>query len=216
MKFVLSGIFCAALFSLCFYYRKKQKRLQEQFDQLANSYNNLNRSYSALHDNWHSDIRDNYITLQDLRSELDKLRVSENELKILVSDAENRWKSFAEKEILKQKTELETWKGTELQKEIDKSVNKSRTILRGKTMEQFAAFSEEMKEYSPADFRFLGSPIDFVIFDGASKILDGQDTELSIVFSDIKTGEAKLTKLQRAIKKAVEEGKVKWTTVKLG
>jgi predicted Holliday junction resolvase-like endonuclease len=217
MKFVLSGLFCAALFSVCFYYRRKQTELQKQFEELSRSYSNLNKSYSALHDNWHSDIRDNYTTLQELRIELDKLKLSENSLKTLLNDVENRWKNFAEKEILKHKTELETWKGTELQKEIDKSVNKSRTILRGKTMEQFAPFTEEMKEFSPTDFRFIGTPFDYVIIKGAGEVSDGVKDEIEeLVIADIKTGSSNLTKLQKAVKKAVDEKRVRWTTIKLG
>jgi predicted Holliday junction resolvase-like endonuclease len=72
-----------------------------------------------------------------------------------------------------------------------------------------------MKEFSPTDFRFLGSPIDFVIFEGASNILDGQDKDLSITFCDIKTGAAKLTKLQQKIKNAVDNKRINWKTIYL-
>lgn len=217
MKFVLSGIFCMATFSLIFYYRfKKEKELKIDFENLSNKYDKLSKDYKYLHDTWHTDVRDNYITLQDLRSELDKVKVSENELKAIVNDSENRWRNFAEKEILKQKTELERWKGEELQREIDKSVNKSRTILRGKSLEQFAAYTEEMKEFSPTDFRFIGSPFDFVIIKGAGEVSDGVKEDIEeIVIADIKTGNSALTKLQRAIKRAVEEGKVRWITIKI-
>lgn len=216
MRFVLSGFFCAAIFSICFYYRKKQIEVQKQFEELSKNYTNLNKSYSALHDNWHADIRDSYITLQELRSELDKLKLSEHNLKTTLNDAEIRWKNFAEKEILKHKTELETWKGTELQKEIDKSVNKSRTILRGKSLEQFAPFSNELKAYSPTDFRFIGSPFDYIIIDGAGEVSDGIKENIEgLIIADIKTGNSTLTKLQKAIKRAVEEGRIRWMTIKI-
>jgi predicted Holliday junction resolvase-like endonuclease len=55
------------------------------------------------------------------------------------------------------------------------------------------------------DCRSLFDPIDYVIFEGLSK---GQVNRL--IFSDIKTGGARLTKKQRTIRDAVTAGKVEW------
>lgn len=96
------------------------------------------------------------------------------------------------------------------------SVHRSRTILRGKALEQFVAFSDEcLSQFSPSDFRMLGSPIDMVIFDGASSIIDGEDGEVKIVFCDVKTGKSKLSKVQKAIQKAVEEKRIAWKTLEI-
>ena len=90
------------------------------------------------------------------------------------------------------------------------AVERSRSTLKGKISEHLAPFSEEF-EYNASDARFLGSPIDYVVFDGMS---DGSE-EIKIVFADVKTGSSKLSSVQRKIKKAVEEGQVKWSTLNL-
>jgi predicted Holliday junction resolvase-like endonuclease len=63
-----------------------------------------------------------------------------------------------------------------------------------------------MKEFpfNNNDCRSLFDPIDYVIFDGLSK----SDKVSRIIFSDVKTGNAKLQKNQKQIKSAVENKKV--------
>ena len=112
--------------------------------------------------------------------------------------------------------QMEIWKKGELERAVKDSVNKSRSILRGKTTEQLVPLTEEfLKEFIPSDAKFLGSPIDYVIFSGAGSITDGEEKEIEIVFMDIKTGKARLTKVQRAIRKAVEDKRIRWKTLEL-
>lgn len=112
--------------------------------------------------------------------------------------------------------QMEIWKKGELERAVKDSVNKSRSILRGKTTEQLVPLTEEfLKEFIPSDAKFLGSPIDYVIFSGAGSITDGEEKDIEIIFMDIKTGKARLTKVQRAIKKAVEEKRIRWKTLEL-
>ena len=66
-------------------------------------------------------------------------------------------------------------------------------------------------KYNPADARFLGNPIDYLIFDGYSN-----DEKINLVFMDVKKGEhAKLSKKQEKIKEAVDNKRVKWQTLNL-
>jgi predicted Holliday junction resolvase-like endonuclease len=51
--------------------------------------------------------------------------------------------------------------------------------------------------YNPKDAHFLGKPVDFVVFD-----------DKGIHFVEVKSGEAKLTDVQRRIKKDIEENRV--------
>jgi len=60
------------------------------------------------------------------------------------------------------------------------------------------------------DCRSLFDPIDYVIFEGLSK----KGAVSKIVFSDIKTGAAKLSKKQKEIKTLVEKKKIGWDTYK--
>lgn len=218
MKVIIAvGITSFGFFLYWYWYKKKLlKELEAANLSWAQKLEKERENYKRIFNGWHDDNRDNLVIAEKLRSELEELRKSEAELKTIVLAGEEKWRNFAEKEILKQKTELEKWKGEELQKEIDKSVNKSRTILRGKTLEHFAPFSEAMKGYSPTDFRFIGSPFDFVIIKGAGEVSDGVKEEIEeVIIADIKTGNSTLSKLQKAIKKAVEEKKIRWMTIKI-
>lgn len=84
------------------------------------------------------------------------------------------------------------------------SVKRSRSSLTGKIMEQICSMFPNFK-WHPADMRFLGSPVDYVIFKNMNK----QSID-KIIFLEVKTGDAKLTKLQEQIKRAVKAGRVEW------
>jgi predicted Holliday junction resolvase-like endonuclease len=110
------------------------------------------------------------------------------------------------------RNELERWK-TECTEEIRKdSVNRSRSTLKGKIAEQMAPFLPGFP-YAPADARFIGSPIDFVVFDGYSAAREGEDGSVSVILVEVKRGKGKLTRGELLIKKAIEEGRVTWNTV---
>ncbi|MDD1702995.1 MAG: hypothetical protein LUQ31_08465 [Methanoregula sp.] len=109
------------------------------------------------------------------------------------------------------KADLERWK-TEAATGIRKdSVNRARSTLKGKIAEQMAPILPDFA-FNPADARFIGSPIDYVIFDGLTEVADEKSTGIRIVFMDVKHGSSTLTRTQRIIKKAVEEKLVFWQT----
>lgn len=90
-------------------------------------------------------------------------------------------------------------------KEIRKdSVTRSRSSLTGKIWEQVVSLIPGFK-HNPADMRFIGSPVDYIVFKGMSK----KDIE-KIIFLEIKTGDSKLTEQQEKIKRAVKAGRVSW------
>lgn len=62
---------------------------------------------------------------------------------------------------------------------------RSRPIIKGLVAEQIVPFLEDFK-YKPADARFIGAPIDYVIFDGYSD----KSEEITVVLADIKTGKS--------------------------
>jgi len=115
---------------------------------------------------------------------------------------------------------LEEWKATELVETIEKrtaeSLDRARAVLKGKIGEQLAPLLPEfLEKYSPSDARFMGTPIDYVIFKNMSKVEEGTEP-VEVVLLDVKTGEATLNKVQKMIKSAVEEGRVKFETLRLG
>jgi predicted Holliday junction resolvase-like endonuclease len=112
------------------------------------------------------------------------------------------------------RNDLERWK-IECTNEIRKdSVNRSRSTLKGRISEQMAPLLPEFP-YSPADARFIGNPIDFVVFDGYTKVKDEKGDEISVVLVEVKKGKGKLTREESLIKKAVEEGRLSWRTIVL-
>ena len=110
------------------------------------------------------------------------------------------------------RNDLERWK-LECTQDIRKdSVNRSRSTLKGRISEQMAPFLPEFP-FSPADARFIGNPIDFVVFDGYTNAKDDKGDAISVVLVEVKKGKGKLSREETLIKKAVEEGRVSWRTI---
>ena len=81
--------------------------------------------------------------------------------------------------------------------ELDKQ-KRSQSIRYGKLTEQFMPFLESYP-YDPHDFRFLGTPIDGIQF-----------TDDAIILVEFKAADSQLSQRQRAIKKMVEEGALRF------
>ena len=112
------------------------------------------------------------------------------------------------------RNDLERWK-LECTSDIRKdSVNRSRSTLKGRISEQMAPLLPEFP-FSPADARFIGNPIDFVVFDGYTNAKDEKGDAINVVLVEVKKGKGKLTRVESLIKRAVEEGRVSWQTVVL-
>ena len=112
------------------------------------------------------------------------------------------------------RAELEAWKleaAGEIRKE---SVNRSRSTLKGRIAEQMAPVLPDFG-FHPADARFIGSPVDYIIFDGLTRVADDREDEIRIVFMDVKKGSGALTRTQRLIKQAVEKKSVSWKTMRI-
>jgi len=104
---------------------------------------------------------------------------------------------------------LEERFATEKDRLIQQALAKSRAVLKGKIGEQMAPLLEAFP-FEPADARFIGSPIDYIVFSGYSK-----DDPVEVVLLDIKTGNAQLQPIQRRIQYLVEHGKVRWMTIQM-
>ncbi len=91
------------------------------------------------------------------------------------------------------------------------SVEKSRSSLKGKMAEQIAPLLPGFP-YRPADARFLGDPIDYVVFRGRSDPAgNGAHGDLvDIILLEVKTGQTALSSVQRTIARSVEEGRIRF------
>ena len=118
-------------------------------------------------------------------------------------------KTIEENSMRSWKNQFDAWCITK-EKEIRKdSVERSRNIIRGQATEHLAPLM--MDNYSLKDYRFLGNPIDFIIYNGLGDVADGKsDTIESIIFLDIKTGKSKLSKVQRRIRDCIRNGNVEF------
>lgn len=89
------------------------------------------------------------------------------------------------------------------------AVQRSLAVTAGKVYEQLLPYLPDFP-FNPKDVRFLGSPVDFVVFDGLS---DGQVTR--VVFVEVKTGGAELSTRERRVREAVRERRVEWHELRL-
>lgn len=86
----------------------------------------------------------------------------------------------------------------------EEAIKQSRAVLSGQFSEQLAPFLPDFP-YKPTEARFIGKPIDFIVFKG----LDEKATE-EIVFVEVKSGKSKTSPTEKKVKEAVEQKKVKW------
>jgi predicted Holliday junction resolvase-like endonuclease len=89
------------------------------------------------------------------------------------------------------------------------AVHRSQAVTAGKVYEQLIPYLPAFP-YNPKDVRFLGSPIDLVIFDG---LADGRVRQ--IVFVEVKTGGSSLTSRERSIRDVIQAGDVEWTELRV-
>jgi len=83
------------------------------------------------------------------------------------------------------------------------SQKKSSEILVGLVTEQLAPLMKEF-EYNTRDARFIGNPIDYVVF---------AENEIAIV--EVKSQNSQLTAKQRKIRDLVKSGKVVWKEIRI-
>jgi len=110
---------------------------------------------------------------------------------------ENRFRQWQDEMWLKWEEERE--------KAVRDAVTQSRSVLGGKFTEQLAPYLPQFR-YDPTEARFIGSPIDLIVFPGLSR---GEPEE--IVIMEIKSGRTvKLSPQERKIRQLIEDGMVRW------
>jgi predicted Holliday junction resolvase-like endonuclease len=89
------------------------------------------------------------------------------------------------------------------------AVQRSHAVTAGKVHEQLAPYLPVFP-YNPKDVRFLGSPIDLVIFDG---LAEGRLRR--IVFLEVKTGSSGLTHRERCVRDVIHAGDIEWAELRV-
>ena len=104
---------------------------------------------------------------------------------------------------------IQQWKARYTQVIRQDAVQRSQAVTSGKVHEQLVPYLPEFG-FNPKDARFLGSPVDLLVFDG----LD--DGELRrVVFVEIKTGGSALTGRERQVRDVVRASQVAWEEIRL-
>jgi len=99
-----------------------------------------------------------------------------------------------------------------LQSMLDKAGRANAILVAGKVQEYLAPlFPEFISQFNPKDARFLGTPLDFIVFDG----LDEGGEVKRVVFVEIKTGRAGLVSRERRCRDAIEAGRVEYQLLRL-
>lgn len=110
--------------------------------------------------------------------------------------------------VTKQQTLLLNQQQKEFEEEKKKvayqAKKRSGAVQWGKSIEHFAPFMSKFP-LSPEDVTFLGMPIDYVGFTDTDK-----PEECTVHFIEVKSGRSVLSKKQWNIRKAIQEGRVKW------
>lgn len=89
------------------------------------------------------------------------------------------------------------------------AVQRSQAVTAGKVHEQLIPYLPGFP-YNPKDVRFLGSPVDLVVFDG---LAEGRVRR--IVFLEVKSGRSGLSSRERCVRDAIQAGEVEWAELRV-
>jgi predicted Holliday junction resolvase-like endonuclease len=106
-------------------------------------------------------------------------------------------------------TALDEWKGQSEASIRQDAIDRSRSVIIGKVTEHLTPWLPSFP-YNPKDARFIGSPIDMIIFDGAD-----EDELRRIVFLEIKTSSSGLSARQRRIRDVIRSGRIEWQELRI-
>src|SRR3989344_4651775 len=84
------------------------------------------------------------------------------------------------------------------------AILKSRAVLSGNFYEQLAPFLPDFN-FSPTECKFIGKPVDFIVFKG----MDEKKID-EVVFVEVKSGDSKLSGQQKNLRETIEKKKVRW------
>jgi predicted Holliday junction resolvase-like endonuclease len=90
------------------------------------------------------------------------------------------------------------------------AVQRSQAVTAGKVHEQLIPYLPAFP-YNPKDVRFLGGPVDLVVFDGLS-----EGRLRRVVFLEVKTGGSCLTNRERSVRDVIQAREVEWAELRVG
>lgn len=103
--------------------------------------------------------------------------------------------------------QLAEWKQKQEQTIRQDAIQRSQSVTTGKIVEHLVPHLPNFN-FNPKDARFIGSPVDFVVFDGLND--EDEDQVRNVVFIEVKTGMSALTRRERLVRDAIKAGRVRW------
>ena len=89
------------------------------------------------------------------------------------------------------------------------AIKQSRAVLSGQFSEQIAPYMPDFP-YKPTEARFIGKPVDFIVFRG----MDEKKIE-EVVFVEVKSGKSQLSGVEKTLKSAIQDKKISWDEYKV-
>lgn len=126
-----------------------------------------------------------------------------------LNEARLTYGKAARKDLLDRLRMLQEEINARILEERTDAQKRSRATSKGLMLEHIFPYLPAFS-HNPRDARFLGDPIDFVVFDGlfAKRSVSG----LSII--EVKSGVSNLTETEKSIKRAVDKGRVNFEILK--
>lgn len=97
----------------------------------------------------------------------------------------------------------------EIPKLREDAIKRSRSVLTGQFNEQLAPILPDFP-FNSAEARFIGKPVDFLIFQGIEN-----DNISEVVFVEVKTGQSRLSAREKSLKLAIENKQVRWAEYRI-
>lgn len=120
-------------------------------------------------------------------------------------DIFGKWRSTELETQANEKAKLlfQDWAQQEEKGIREDAIKRSEAVIQGKVTEHLIPFFPDFK-YNPKDVRFMGTPVDLVVFDGLS-----EGEMRNVVFVEVKTGKtANLSSRERMVRNCVESKEV--------
>jgi predicted Holliday junction resolvase-like endonuclease len=103
------------------------------------------------------------------------------------------------------KQEQAEWKTHKVEEIVRARLKASRAVLGGLISEQMAPLLPGFP-FDPGDCRFIGKPVDFLVFKGMN-----EKNISEVIFLEVKSGASKtLNDQEKKLREAVQSGRVRW------
>ena len=89
------------------------------------------------------------------------------------------------------------------------AIMKSRSVIGGQFSEQLAPYLPNFP-YLPTEVKFIGKPIDFLVFKG----MDDKQIE-EVIFVEVKSGKSKINNHEKRLKDVIDKKRVKWVEYRI-